>query len=183
MSAGISGNDATWLQNFYANPTSPKPYFDALGAHPYSGVHAPTQCYAQARDELCGLQQMRNVMVNNGDSGKEMWLTEFGWTTYTNPNNGYYFGVSEANQASYTTSALNLLEQGGPANPYSPPYNTVGPYSFVRTAIVYSTRDWGSTSATDPEAHYGLVRNDWNGTTWSLKPAYTAFQNWATARP
>jgi hypothetical protein len=164
VSAGLSGNDAAWLQRFYSNSISPRPYFDAVGVHPYSSTYSPTTCYqAQQkpqRDQFCALQNVRDVMVSNGDTGKEVWATEFGWQTTL---------VSEATQASDVTSAFDVLEHGAPGGQYSPPF--IGPFKFVRAAFVYSMRE---------ESGYGLLRDDWNGTAWSQKPAYGNFKAWAT---
>lgn len=179
LTAGIAGNRRQWLEAFYASSPSPRSSFDALAIHPYAGSTPPTLCWGEAdtrrnaQDAFCGLEGMRDVMVANGDAGKEVWLTEVGWSTYADPGDGsFFYGVSEDQQASYIVSALDVLEGSAP-----------GPYGFVRVALVYQMRDWGSVSATDPEAHYGLLRNDWNGTTWSAKPSYAAFSAWATARP
>ena len=53
------------------------------------------------------IEQLRDVMVANGDAGKQIWLTEFGWTT--DPNNPIYawHRVSEEEKARYIVEAFH----------------------------------------------------------------------------
>ena len=51
------------------------------------------------------VEELRNVMILNGDSGKQVWVNEFGWTTdLINPEYSWY-AVDEATQADYIVRA------------------------------------------------------------------------------
>ncbi len=68
--------DLIFLQRMYASGAR----FDHLGIHPYGGaftydqgVGDPTGVYFRRAEEA------RAVMVQNGDSARGLWATEFGW--------------------------------------------------------------------------------------------------------
>ncbi len=59
-------------------------YFDALSAHPYTD-NAPPHWMGNgncAYTFACGLPWLHQIMADNGDGAKELWLTEMGWSTY-----------------------------------------------------------------------------------------------------
>jgi hypothetical protein len=159
---GLSKNDYDYVAQLYAAGAGP--FFDALAVHPYTGVADPTWCWNEgtttklAKDAFCGIEEVRNTMVANGDSAKGIWLTEFGWST----NTGAY-GVSEATQADFLTKA----------------FTKAASYPYVQTAFWYNFRNnyWLNAPA-DYEANLGLLRVD-----FSAKPAYTAMQSWTGATP
>jgi hypothetical protein len=90
-------------------------YFDVLGAHG-AGYKAPPDMSpeAVAADPSFGghpsfsfrrVEQLRDVMVRNGDSGKQVWLLEFGWTSdEVNPAYAWH-RVSEQQKADYIVGA------------------------------------------------------------------------------
>jgi hypothetical protein len=159
---GLSKSDYPFLERLY--DAGAKPYFDVAAVHPYTGRVEPGACWNQggtsrkALDSFCALEEVRRVMVANGDSAKKVWLTELGWSSY----NGEW-GVSEANQAKYLTEALVKLES----------------YPWVEKAYVYGFRNlyWSNNNPTDIEANFGLVRTD-----YSAKPALRAVTSYATAK-
>jgi len=156
---GLSKNDYDYLAGLYAAGAGS--FFDVVAVHPYTGVADPTWCWNEggtakrAKDAFCGIEEVRNTMVANGDSAKPIWLTEFGWSTTTGP-----YGVSEAVQADFLTKALNTVRSS---------------YPYVRVAFWYNFRNnyWSNNDPVDYEANLGLLRVD-----FSAKPAYTAFQTW-----
>lgn len=165
ITGGLSRNDYTYLQQMYA--AGAKGYFDAVAVHPYTGKTDPNLCWNASGstmrhiDAFCAIESVRQVMVNNGDSAKNIWLTEFGWSTATSATNG----VTEAVQADFLTKAFNKLNS----------------YPYVVRAYWYAARNlyWGNNNQTDVESNYGLSRVD-----FSLKPSYTAFKNLhATSTP
>lgn len=109
LMGGLSKNDYNYLQALYSS--GGRPYFDAVAVHPYTGKVDPTLCWNQggttkfAIDAFCGIEEVRRTMVDNGDSAKKMWLTEFGWSSSTT-----LYGVSEATQALYLTKAFTKLQ-------------------------------------------------------------------------
>ena len=82
-------NDLKFLQAIYDNGV--KNYFDALGSHPYGFYFPPEQDPGGWADNpvhgnmyVNGLafrrsEQHYQVMADNGDSGKQIWATEWGW--------------------------------------------------------------------------------------------------------
>lgn len=158
LMGGLSRNDYTFLQGMYA--AGARGYFDAAAVHPYTNTTDPTLCWnasgstMRSIDAFCGIESIRSVMVANGDSAKNLWLTEFGWSTASGASNG----VSEAVQADYLTKSFKQLAQ----------------YPYVTHAFWYAFRNlyWSNNDQADVEANYGLTRVD-----FSLKPSYTAFKN------
>jgi hypothetical protein len=90
-------------------------YFDVLGAHG-AGYKAPPDMSpdAVAADQSFGghpsfsfrrVEQLRDVMVRNGDSAKQVWLLEFGWTS-DEVNQAYaWHRVTEQQKADYIVGA------------------------------------------------------------------------------
>jgi hypothetical protein len=81
--------DDVYLQWMY--DAGAKPYFDVLGAHA-PGYKAPPSISPEeaANDPIWGghrsftfrrVEDLRAIMVANGDAAKQIWLLEFGWTT------------------------------------------------------------------------------------------------------
>ena len=156
---GLSKNDYDYLAQLYAAGAGR--YFDVVAVHPYTGTADPTWCWNQgtttklAKDAFCGIQEVHNTMVANGDSAKKIWLTEFGWSTTTGA-----YGVSEATQAAYLTKALDKIRSS---------------YPYVQAAFWYSFRNDVSRNEVpgDYEANLGLLRINFNP-----KPAYAALKAW-----
>jgi hypothetical protein len=85
---GTNIDPVTFLQDMYADGAGG--YFDAVGYHPYSYPALP-----DTGEQWSGWTQMsattpsiRSVMDANGDSGKQVWLTEVGWPTDTTSMSG-----------------------------------------------------------------------------------------------
>jgi hypothetical protein len=75
-------------------------YFDALSAHPYTD-NAPPRWMGDGRcadSFACGLPWLHQIMVENGDGNKQLWLTEMGWSTQKYQS---WVGVSEQERAIY----------------------------------------------------------------------------------
>lgn len=117
-------------------------YFDTVSVHPYTRPLAPT-----ASDHLDGfVERVHQTMRANGDAGKKIWATEYGYPT-SGPHS-----TPEQRVATYVDAAVDLW--------YSHPF--AGPLFW------YSARDTG-TDPGDDEQHFGLLRHD-----GAAKPAYTA---------
>lgn len=116
-----------------------KPYFDRLAVHPY---------VLKASNIPSVLDQYHQVMINNGDSRKKIWITEVGW-----PTKGP-IRVSETTQAEYLeetfTKCLAL--------------------DYIEKIFWYELRN-GGTSPFDREQNFGILRWD-----YSEKPAYLAYK-------
>ena len=153
----------TYLTSVYAD--GGKPYFDAVGMHPYSfpvpaSVFETWNAWSQMGLTTVSL---RSIMIANGDSAKKIWATEYGVptngpgavgtpTNYNFANNPDH--TTEAGQAYYATNAVS----------------TAAGYSWMGPMFWYTYQDLG-TDTSDAGNFYGLIRAD-----GSHKPAYTAIQ-------
>ncbi|TVR68737.1 MAG: hypothetical protein EA415_15760 [Sphaerobacteraceae bacterium] len=122
----IAIDDITYLERVYAyNNGEVSNYYDHLGAHPGSNNNPPDTMYphnigpgewsTHPSFYFRRMEQQRAVMVQNGDADKQIWLTEFGWTT-ANQAPGYEYGAdnSEQNQADYLVRAFEIAKQEWP---------------------------------------------------------------------
>lgn len=124
-------------------------YFDAISAHPYTYPLTPQQ---SSYDDAWGqMVSMHELMEENGDGDKRIWITEFG--APTNGPNVARDHVSEDVQATTLTEAASIFRK----------YPWSGPLFW------YGYKDVGIDSNTS-ENFYGLVRAD-----GSKKPAFDAF--------
>jgi hypothetical protein len=101
--------DTQFVQAMY--DAGAKPYFDLLGAHG-AGYKAPPEMdpgevandpnYYNVGDVNCPgpacriycfrhVEDLRQIMVNNGDANKRVVVLEFGWTRDERPNSPYYW--------------------------------------------------------------------------------------------
>ncbi len=134
----VAVDDVRYLEQAYAfGGGVMKNYFDVLGAHPGSNSNTPDQLYPEnpgtgkcppvyaSQEGSCWrnhpsfyfrrIEQQRTVMEANGDAGKQMWLTEFGWSTY-NTALGYEYGqlISPKQQADYLVRAFQKGKEDYP---------------------------------------------------------------------
>lgn len=163
LMGGLSKSDYTFLEQMY--DAGAARYMDAVNVHPYTGAVDPTWCWNEAgtarkaKDALCGLREIRSTMVSRGDAAKPLWVTEFGWSTYTGT-----YGVSEAKQADYYEKAFALMTG----------------YGDIAVALAYNFRNnyWSNNAQDDMEANYGHLRTD-----FSPKPSLAVLRKWASASP
>jgi len=105
--------DDVFLQQMYEAGAAA--YFDVLGAHG-AGYKAPPQMSPDqvAADPNYGghrffcfrrIEDLRNVMVRNGDGGKQIWLLEFGWTSDEIHPAYAWHKVTEDQKAQYIVDA------------------------------------------------------------------------------
>ena len=116
-------NDLKFLQAMYDEGA--QGYFDALGSHPYGFYFPPEQDPGGWADNpvlgymtVNGLafrraEQQRQVMVANGDGGKQVWATEWGWLlrhddcqSEWEAQGRWWQVVDEATQAEYIQRAF-----------------------------------------------------------------------------
>lgn len=143
---GINMAPVDFLTCIYAN--GGKNYFDAVGSHPYTFPIVPSSAFSHAWAQMSTTNpSLRSTMIQNGDTGKKIWITEFGSPT-NGPNSKWY--VSEDKQSQMITDAVNLYKT----------YDWTGPLFF------YTYKDLGTSTST-MENFFGLTR--FNGTP---KPAY-----------
>jgi hypothetical protein len=114
LAGAISGTDANFIAGMYA--AGAKGYFDALTIHPYSGTYLPDDCSNPIQSFRCGVEAIRRVMLQNGDS-RPIWITEFGISVSKN--------VGPMRQATYVAQALSLIKR----------------WTYVKGALWYELND------------------------------------------
>jgi hypothetical protein len=163
---GLSKNDFAYLEGVYR--AGGGGYFDAVAVHPYTygvdptvtwnGVNAGEDRSRLSWNSFPAIKEIRRSMDAFGDTGKDVWITEFGYSTTSHDG-----GVTEARQAEYLTKAFTYVEQ----------------FPWVKAMLWYSARNspW-MKDADDYESRFGLVATDWR-----LKPSATALQAYASTQP
>ena len=174
VSAGLAptgNNDATampdvaFLQGMYdAGAAS---YFDVLGVHA-PGFKAPPEldpAEAAANAEAYGggrwfafrhVEDMRAIMVANGDGRKQVAILEMGWTLDQVNENYAWFAVDEETQADYLVRAYQYASEHW------------RPWIGLMTTIYIADFHW---TEADEQWWWAVVLSD--GT---LRPAYEALQ-------
>ena len=112
---GHSADDVQYLQWLY--DAGLKGHYDVLGAH--GNTQAPEVDVApgslpqfpHGSFYFRRVEQLRDVMVKNGDADKRVWLLEFGWTSDSVHPNYSWFAVSEDKKASNIVKALEYARQ------------------------------------------------------------------------
>jgi Glycosyl hydrolases family 18 len=135
---GYSGPTATpdniYLQQMYS--AGLKQYSDAIGIHP-SGYNVPVDCDIRTCPMPSGISftapwegggarhyswsflsmmnTYRSIMVANGDSGKQLWATEFGWGVSGSPAPGYEYEKDNSpdEQAQWLVKAYQYAKSWG----------------------------------------------------------------------
>jgi polysaccharide biosynthesis protein PslG len=172
----VAVDDVIFLRLLYAyNGGELKGYFDVLGAHPGSSANPPDTLYpddpgpgpgwnTNASFYFRRIEQLRQVMLENGDAQKQMWLTEFGWASTPNPAPGYEYASqnSEEQQAQYIGDAFRMGRDQ---------YPWMGPMFLFQLNIALPNV---STDPNDERIAWGIIRRD--GT---KRPAYFAVQDYA----
>lgn len=116
VSGGLASNDIGYLQKVYKAfqqqglKSTP---FDMLGVHPFSGDHAPDSVDPAKRydrgpfglydENFSGFMGLHQVLVDHGDDGKPVYITQFGYSTQAAEGRK---AVPDELRASYLTRAL-----------------------------------------------------------------------------
>lgn len=149
---GQAEDDRQFLKEMYAAGLMNFP--DArIGLHPYGWANAPDErCCSDGswKDApqffmLDTIEDYRQITLDNGDTGRKFWLTEFGWGTYKGisrdsqdappPDSAAFFDlVSLEQQAAYTLRAIEIFQN----EPYA---------DYVEMAFL-----WNMNYATIPNA-------------------------------
>jgi hypothetical protein len=98
-------NDLVYLQQMYAAGASQ--YFDGLAAHAY-GLNRPMSDPPD-RDQVNfrRVELLHQIMIDNGDAAKQVYLTEAGW----NDSPRWNMAVSPAQRIDYTLAAYAWANQ------------------------------------------------------------------------
>ncbi len=165
----IAIDDVQYLRQVYQyNGGEVKAYFDDLGAHPGSNNNPPDTLWPDNPGPGPGwqndpsfyfrrIEQLRQVMIDNNDAAKQIWLTEFGWTT-ANQAPGYEYGAqnSDQNQADYLVRAYQIARNQWP---------------WIGVMSVWNLNYSVISSPSDEKSPWSVLNSD-----WSPRPSYTALK-------
>ena len=163
---GLSKSDSYYLEDLYR--LGGGAYFDAVAVQPYTygvdpaaawnGVHDWEDPDRISVNAFPAIKEVRASMVAFGDAEKDVWLTEFGYSTTSQDG-----GVSAARQAAYLVKAYRYVER----------------FPWVKALFWYAARNSPSYEDADTyEGRFGLAT-----THWRLKPSYTALRAYALGLP
>jgi len=165
----IAIDDVQYLRQAYQyNNGEIKSYFDNLGAHPGSNNNPPDTMWPSNPGPGPGwqndpsfyfrrIEQLRQVMIDYGDAAKQIWLTEFGWTT-VNQAPGYEYGaqVSDQDQANYLVRAFQIARDEWP---------------WIGVMEVWNLNYSTISSPSDEKYPWSVINSD-----WSPRPSFTALK-------
>ena len=161
--------DERFLTEMYAAGAAH--YFDVLGLNA-PGYKAPPETSPEdAADPDLGwgghrtfvfrhVEDMRAIMVANGDEDKQVAILEMGWTTDTRPNSPYHWhAVTEEQQADYLVRAIDYARQNWP-------------WVGLVSAIYIAKYDW---TEDNEEYWWAITYPDFPET--RVRPAYDALKS------
>lgn len=165
-------DDVVYLEQCYGvNGGEIRRYFDILGAHAGSNLNPPEALWPdqpgpgpQWRDHpsfyFRRVEGLRAVMEKNSDGNKQIWLTEFGWTT-KNAAKGYEYGefITEELQAQYLVRAFQMAAEK---------------YPWMGVMCLWNLNYSTIVQPNDEKYPWSVINPD-----FSPRPAYTALKNMA----
>lgn len=89
-----------FLQQMYASTPGIKGKFNGVALHPYTGNYRYLTPY---------IEEVRDVLKANHDAGKQLWLTELGWSS-EHPTHGNSFAKGLGGQKAQLKGAFRLLK-------------------------------------------------------------------------
>lgn len=142
---GTNYNPRTFLQDMYADGAESS--FDGLGFHPYSYPDSPDTVASWSGWSMMAdtTPSLRSIMTKNGDSGKKIWITEYGAPT-SGPNS-----VGETGQSTDLVQAISQIRK----------------LDWIGSFYIYTWRDLCALPA--DQDGFGLLTD-----TGVQKPAYSA---------
>jgi polysaccharide biosynthesis protein PslG len=163
---GLSKSDFYYLEDLYR--LGGGDYFDAVAVQPYTygvdpaaawnGVHDWEDHDRISVNAFPAIKEVRASMVAFGDADKDVWLTEFGYSTTSGDG-----GVSAAKQAAYLAKAYRYVER----------------LPWVKALFWYAARNSPFYEDADTyEGRFGLFT-----TGWRPKPSYAALRAYALGLP
>jgi len=112
---GHSADDLQYLQWMYDAGLRGK--FDVFGAHANTQAPDVATALGLLKDfphpsfYFRRVEQLRQVMVERGDGAKQIWLTEWGWTSDTVHKAFSWFAVSESKKADNIVQAFEYARE------------------------------------------------------------------------
>ena len=148
------------------------PYFDMLGVHAPGYMNPPERSpdETEADPELQvrwitfrHVEDIRALMVANGDADKQIAITEMGWTSDTRPDSSYaWHAVTEDEKADYLARAYQFARANWQ------------PWIGLMSAVYIADPEW--TEANE-QYWWAITRPTPPGDPAILLPAYEALKN------
>ena len=98
-------DDLDYLQQLYA--AGGGKFFDGIAAHAYGWQHPPDEAPSPDQINFRRVELERQIMVENGDAAKQVFITESGWNDYAR----WVRGVSPEQRIDYTVESVKLASQ------------------------------------------------------------------------
>jgi hypothetical protein len=144
-------DDRLFLRAMYA--AGAKGHFDVLGAHPYGFAYPPDDPPGAHQGlNFARLANLRQTMIEAGDTHTPIWATEVGWTTAPVGLEQQWLRVTEEQQASYLVETFAKARREWP---------------WLELLAVWNLS--AGLPAGDEKAGYSVLNDDY--TPW---PAYRA---------
>ncbi|MCB0045270.1 MAG: cellulase family glycosylhydrolase [Caldilineaceae bacterium] len=161
---GGNFNDLLFLQRMYAAGAAP--YFDIMAMQGYGLWSGPTDRRMQPRVMNFGRNQfVRDLMVQNGDGHKPIWISEMNWNAVPDAVADKRFGqVTLAQQAAYLPLAYARIDREWP-------WIGVANTWYLKRA----TDAWEQEGK--PEAYFRLLAPD-----FTPQPVYESLRDYAGSR-
>ena len=116
VAGSVSENDVPWLSRAYDAGIGGN--FDVLSTHPYQqpSDQPPDAPSDGTIYQFRHLSAVHDLMVAHGDGAKDIWATEFGWSTHENigGERNWERGVTEQQQADFLNRAVALARSTFP---------------------------------------------------------------------
>jgi hypothetical protein len=160
---GPSNNDVAFIRSAY--DAGAKGSFDVMATHPYMGIadQPPSTPMTGGKWDyllFTSVSAVRDLMVARGDADKQIWFTEFGWSSHDNWDgiSNWQRGVTEQQQADYLIEALEIVRRD---------------YPYVGPMFWYNDRAKATSDV--HQVGYALFTRD-----YGLKPVYHALRDYLT---
>ena len=143
----------TFLEDMYA--AGAQGYFDVLGIDPYCYPVPPTEPNQDRWGHtFWRVPELYDLMVQNGDGNKKVWIVEFGYRTPSSKHPlGHSTVVSEEDQADYLVQAMELAST----------------WPWLERFYIYEWMDSGDVDL----GYWGLIKERYSPP-YETKPAYDA---------
>lgn len=163
LAGSLAGSDVDYLNEMYQSGI--RDFYTGLAMHPYTSYYpngtsqygkqyGPDECFpsTKASKFWCfqqGVERVRELMVQQMESAKSIWFTEFGFSSFAG-----WDGAGIQSQADYLGRAIDIIRNQ---------------WSFVHSACVYEYSDYGPTD--DREGFFGLLYQN-----YTMKPSGLVFK-------
>jgi len=161
-------NDRTYLRQMYEAGLNNTTYQNiAIGMHPYGSWNAPDarccQDSGQGYDEtpdfyfLNNIEDYHAIMLEFGDTSRQLWATEFGWATYQ----GLIVGEGTPAPAPVSAPWFTYLDQQDQANYIVRAFEIGQSLPYMGPMILWNLNFGGTAfvEMADPRAGYAILGN------------------------